>query len=54
MDCQRKRCCIIMPTQRRVWQSISWPLDGGDAVALTLDHIGWGKTALCGAASACG
>ncbi|XNM60208.1 hypothetical protein ACLK1T_19645 [Escherichia coli] len=25
-----------------------WPLDGGDVVALTLDGIGMGSTALCG------
>ncbi|XPE69530.1 hypothetical protein ACNKHP_07525 [Shigella boydii] len=31
-----------------------WPLDGGDAIALTLDGIGCGRTALCRAASACG
>ncbi len=31
-----------------------WPLDGGDVIALTLDGIVWGRTALCGGASACG
>lgn len=30
-----------------------WPLDGGDVIALTLDGIGMGRTALCGAASVC-
>ncbi len=31
-----------------------WPLDGGDVIAVVLDGIGMGKTARCGAASACG
>lgn len=31
-----------------------WPLEGGDVIALTLDGIGMGKMANCGAASACG
>lgn len=31
-----------------------WPLDGGDVIALTLDGIGMGRTALCGAVNACG
>lgn len=31
-----------------------WPLDGGDVIALTLDGIGMGKMACCGAANVCG
>ena len=32
-----------MPAEHR------WPLDGGDVIALTLDGIGMGRTARCGA-----
>ncbi len=52
--CRWRQCCITMPTPRHASAEHRWPLDGGDVIALTLDGIGMGRTARCGAGSACG